>query len=350
MHILQLGPYPPPQGGINRNMLAIRDELLKNGYRCSIIATSKSTKITNEPDVYHPRTPFSFIKLLFSLKYDILHLHVGGDVSRRVLALIFVCGLFRRGRNVLSFHSGGYSQTDEAKAAKKNSVSGFLFRRFERIIVVNPLLAGIFGQYGVSIDKICVIYPFVHKLPDPNVQIPDELNNFVSKHSPLLLTVGLLEKEYDLFMQIDSLGEVLRTHPNAGLLIVGSGSLEAKLKDAITAKPYAASLHLAGDVENQITLHLIDKADMLLRTTLFDGDAISIREALFLGTPVIATDNNMRPDGVHLIPVGDKNKLIEQIGKLADHKKKDIAVRKEDKSNIDAVITLYLEVSNNTAT
>ena len=38
MHVLQLGPYPPPEGGISRNMLAIRDELLKRGDRCTIIA------------------------------------------------------------------------------------------------------------------------------------------------------------------------------------------------------------------------------------------------------------------------------------------------------------------------
>ena len=44
-----------------------------------------------------------------------------------------------------------------------------------------------------------------------------------------------------------------------------------------------------GDVEHPVTLHLINRADILLRTTKFDGDAIAVREALFLETPVIAT-------------------------------------------------------------
>jgi len=78
MHILQLGPYPPPEGGINRNMLAIREEIQITGHKCSIIATAKSTKIIPDPDVYHPRTPFALLKLLLQLKYDILHLQIGG--------------------------------------------------------------------------------------------------------------------------------------------------------------------------------------------------------------------------------------------------------------------------------
>jgi hypothetical protein len=38
---------------------------------------------------------------------------------------------------------------------------------------------------------------------------------------------------------------------------------------------------------------------------LYDGDSVSVREALRLGTPVIATDNGMRPANVRLIPIND---------------------------------------------
>ena len=91
LHILQLGPYPPPEGGISRNMLAIRDELVRYGHQCSIVATSKSSSVRNEPDVYHPRSKAALISLLRKLKFDILHLHIGGDVTMRVLALAYVC-------------------------------------------------------------------------------------------------------------------------------------------------------------------------------------------------------------------------------------------------------------------
>jgi len=50
-----------------------------------------------------------------------------------------------------------------------------------------------------------------------------------------------------------------------------------------------------------------------LRTTLYDGDSISVREALDLGVPVIATDTGMRPAGLHLIPISDPEALCEAV-------------------------------------
>ncbi len=341
MHVLQLGPYPPPEGGINRNMLAIRDELQKNGHQCSIIATSKSTKILDEKNVYHPSSPKDLIKLLKRLDYDILHLHVGGEITKRVLGLIAVCAFFGKGKSALSVHSGGYPESKEGKSARKNSIRGTIFRQFEHIIAVNPLIAKVFKNYGVNDKKISVIYPFVHKIPDKNVKIPGKFQKFIEKSSPFLLTVCLLEDTYDLFMQINALEKVLEKLPDAGLLIVGSGSLEDDLKKHIAGKSYADKILLAGDVEHKITLHLINEADILLRTTKFDGDAIAVREALFLETPVIATENGMRPDGVYKIPIGDAGSLINKIQQIAESDGNIKSEKSDDNRNIIEIIKIY---------
>ncbi len=345
MHVLQLGPHPPPEGGISRNMLAIREELRGNGHHCSIIATSRSTSIVPEPDVYNPRTPFQLLKLLLTLRYDILHLHVGGELSTRMLGLILACSFFRRGRNVFSLHSGGYPLTEAGRAATKNSFRGWLFRRYARIVAVNPLIAEVFERYGVGKNKLRIIYPFAHRSPDPNVEIPIEFSDFERSHAPFLLTVGLLENEYDLFLQIDAMAEVIEKLPDAGLMVVGSGSLKEKLVEAIAAKPYADRIFLVGDVENRVTLHLINDADILLRTTLFDGDAISVREALFLDTPVIATDNGMRPGGLNLIPVGDKKALVEKILVVARSTRTEKVAKPDDTANISETVSLYEELA-----
>ena len=64
----------------------------------------------------------------------------------------------------------------------------------------------------------------------------------------LLLTVGLLEPEYDLPLQIDVLGQVRERYPEAGLIIAGSGSLEQLLRahdvpGAMAACRLAAAYH-----------------------------------------------------------------------------------------------------------
>lgn len=345
MRVLQLGPYPPPEGGINRNMLAIRAELVARGDEARIVATSRSSSITPEPDVFHPRSSFAFIRLLISQKRDITHLHIGGNITTRVLGLAFVCALLARGKSVLSFHSGGYPQTKQGKAASKWSVRGVIFRMFDRVIMVNPQLRQVFLKYGIEPEKVSVIYPFINQVPDENTEIPTDLAAFAATCKPFLLTVGLLEPEYDLAMQIEALGAILKHFPETGLMIVGSGSLEINLRELIASKEYCGSIFLAGDVPHAVTLHIIDRADILLRTTRFDGDAISVREALFLGTPVIATDNGMRPEGVHLLGAGDGDNLTQKVSEIAAAKKQQRVERTSATSNITAVIRLYEELA-----
>lgn len=344
MRVLQLGAYPPPHGGVSRNMTAICEELLVTGHHCSIIATSRSTRVEPEPDVYRPTSAFQLLKLLATLKFDALHIHIGGDIPPRVSLLLLACAVFAPGKSVLTLHSGGYPLSPKGQRARKNSLLGFIFRRFARIIAVNKMMAEMFERFGVEKDRIRIILPFSHELPDKSIKIPGDLKDFASAHNPLLLSTSLLEAEYDVSLQIEAFGSVLKEFPNAGLLIAGSGSLEDELRQTIQRKSYADHILMAGDVEHQVALNLIDDCDVLLRTTLFDGDAISIREALFLGTPVIATDNGMRPEGVHLIPVGDATALAEKIKSIAGRKKGGNGSRKEDRSNLAAVLELYEEI------
>ncbi len=345
IHVTQLTPYPPPEGGISRNALAIRDELLRTNNRCSIIAITKSDSVSDEKDVYHPRTSLELMKILAKLQYDVLHIHLGGEVTKRVLAMLAACAFFGRGKSVLTFHSGGYALAN-AESAKKTSLPGYVFRRFSRIIAVNSLMIRMFENFGVRKENLRLVAPFVHQCPDQTVEIPAALKSFAEKHQPFLLSASLLEDTYDLFMQIDAFEKVLEKLPNAGLMIIGSGSLGARLKAAIAGKSYADKIFLTGDVEHKITLHLINRADILLRTTKFDGDAISVREALFLETPVIATDNKMRPEGVNLIPIGDANALVETIETLSKREKKPKIEKPDDVSNITAVLKIYEEVAS----
>ncbi|CAN5494591.1 hypothetical protein BH10ACI3_BH10ACI3_18590 [soil metagenome] len=346
LHVLQLGPYPPPEGGISRNMLAIRDEVRLRGGRCSIIATSKSSRVDDEADVYHPRSPLALLKLLSSLKFDVLHLHVGGEVTPRVLSLASAAAFFGRGKSVLTLHSGAYPLTPKAKAASPASIRGRIFRRFSRIIAVNDAIADVFRRYGVDSERIEVILPFALSLPDEKVAVPHDLAAFFQRHSPLLLAVGGLEEDYDPLFQIEAMKAVLTGFPNAGLMIVGDGSMREQVEQVAASSGYADSIFIAGNVNHAVTLHQINDADILLRTTRFDGDAISVREALFLGTPVIATDNGMRPDGVHLIGIGDKEGLADGVKMIAKAGKTAAIVNPTNNSNITAVVELYRNLSN----
>lgn len=299
MHVVQLGPVPPPEGGVSRNMLAIRDELVANGHRCTLIATTRGG--SDEDGIFRPRTPAALIRLLATLDFDILHLHVGGDVTTRVLGLALAASQFARGRSVLTLHSGAFPLSETAKNAKRLSLAGTVFRSFSRLVAVNGAIAGVFRRFGVNDDNIDVIVPYTPKRPDPDVQLDAKFADLAGVASPFLLSVGGLEADYEPLFLIESLPAILASRPHARLLIVGDGTLRTSAEAKIQELDLADKVMLGGNVPHEQVLHLIERADVLIRATLFDGDAISVREALHLGTPVVATDNGMRPDGVQLL-------------------------------------------------
>jgi glycosyltransferase involved in cell wall biosynthesis len=201
-----------------------------------------------------------------------------------------------------------------------------------------------FGKFGVPSRRIRTILPFVVKAPDLSLAMPERLAGFVAVHGPVLLTVGLLEPEYDLGLQIDVLGEVRKQHPNAGLIIAGSGSLEHELRNKIDACGWRDHILLYGDMPHPVTMRATLECDALLRTTLYDGDSVSVREALYLGTPVIATDNGMRPDGVRLIPAKNRERLVAEILDTLSEGRSGRAPAGDGQENIRAVLQFYREL------
>ncbi|HEV2708269.1 MAG TPA: glycosyltransferase family 4 protein [Pyrinomonadaceae bacterium] len=312
MKVLQLGPYPPPHGGVQTNLVAIRRYLHARGHECEVINLTRHRREDSD-GVYYPRTPIEVLKLLARLRYDIAHYHLGGNVTTRLLGLCLACSLMPGRRAVLTFHSGGYPLSAAGRRARPLSLRGFVFRRFDKIIAVNQTIVEMFRRFGVASNKIHLIEPHALAAAPAAVALPDDLHSFYAAHDPVLLTVGLLEPEYGLALQVEAMARVREKFPRAGLVIIGSGSIEAELRALIASKPYAADLLLCGDVAHERTLRAISDCDLFLRTTHYDGDSISVREALHAGVPVIATDNGMRPAGVRLIPKADEAALVAAV-------------------------------------
>ncbi len=339
MRVLQLGPYPPPHGGVQTNLVAIRSYLLGQGIGCPVINLTRH-RLPDADDVYYPNNAKELLRLLIRLKYDIVHLHVGGNLTTRLLGLGMACCSMPSAKAVMTFHSGGFPSSPEGRAIERRSFAGFVLRRFDRLIAVNGEIEEFFTRCGADRSKIRLIYPHVAAEPPEDAVLPEPLRQFFDSHERVLLTVGLLEPEYDLPLQID----VMERFPDVGLLIVGSGSLEQSLRTLIQSRPYAKDILLAGDVPHAATLRAIKDCDLLLRTTLYDGDSISVREALHLGTPVIASDNGMRPAGCDLIRMSDVDALQSAIAHRLSDRTPRLEQRPASEENVKAVVNLYREM------
>lgn len=295
-------------------------------------------------EVYYPNGALELVWDLFRKRYDLVHLHIGGMVPLRVVLLGLVCSSVPWAKSVLTFHSGGYPASDQGKSTRRSSLRALMFRRFDRLITVNGELVSFFLQLGVSPSRVQLIAPNAVATAQIADRPTEPLNSFFATHNPVLLGVCGLEPEYDLEQQIQALGPVRAVYPNAGLAILGSGSLESQIRAAIHSTPYAEDILLCGDVPHDVTMRAIADCHIMLRTTLYDGDAISVREALFLGTSVIATDNGMRPDGVRLIPTSDTSALVDAILAELRNPAPPGAKAQKDDQNLAAVLDLYRDV------
>ncbi len=343
MKVVQLGPYPPPHGGVQTNLVAIRQYLQRHGHACDAVNLTRFRRETAD-GVYYPEGAAQLMRLLWRLPADILHLHFGGDLTPRLLGLALFCTAIPGRKTVLSFHSGGYPGSPAGRTAAPGTLRGLVLRRLDGVIAVNQEIAAMFGRFGVPGRRIRTILPFTVQPPDPGTQLPERLSTFLARHRPALLTVGLLEPEYDLPAQIEVMGAVLQRFPGAGLVIVGAGSLEDSLRRQIESKPYAAHILLYGDMPHAVTLRAMLECDVLLRTTLYDGDSVSVREALYIGTPVIATDNGMRPPGVHLVPPSNPARLGDAIAELLKRGGPRQAPAGDGQENVRAVLQYYEEL------
>jgi len=344
MRVLLLGPYPPPHGGVQTNLVAIRSFLLKQGVSCCVINITRHRK-EDADDVYYPKNPVQLVQLLAQLDYDLIHIHIGGMLTNRLLALSLVCARWPGKKSVMTFHSGGFPSTPEGQALGPSSFAGFVLRSFDGIIGVNEEIIRFLQKMGVPAERARLISPYAFLSgSDSERALPPALAEFFAARDPVLTSVGLLEPEYDLPLQISGLTPIREKFPRAGLLLIGSGSLEGSLREKIAASPSAAHILLAGDVPHAATMEAMLRSRVMLRTTLYDGDALSVREALQLGTPVIASDNGMRPQGVRLIPKADLGALVSATEFELQKPVAAKAMSNADDGNVRAVFEFYREL------
>jgi glycogen synthase len=345
MRVLLIGPYPPPQGGIQTNLVSIRRFLLEREIPCQVINLTRYRQKDHD-GIYFPSNGLEVFLLLARLPFTIVHVHIGGNLTPRLLLLALACTLLPNAKTVLTLHSGGYPSSEEGRASHRRTFRAFVFRRIHRLIAVNEQLRRLFvEQFGVAAERVHLILP--HSLPAgiPNVALPDEVEQFFSSHQPVFLSMGWLEPEYDYSLQIRALGLVRQSYPRAGLLILGEGRLRPQLEQEIAAASCPEDVLLAGDLPHEIALAAMARPDLFLRTTHYDGDSISVREALHFGTPVIASDTGLRPDGVRLVPMRDEEALVGAIlAQLKEHKPPRRAPEAHEE-NIAAIHHLYENLS-----
>src|SRR5215471_17987111 len=105
MKVLELGPYPPPYGGIQTHLVALVEGLRKRGTSCEVMNLTRFRRPSRD-GIFYPSNSLSVLLRLLLHRYDIIHLHIGGRIWPRQLVLGLLISALPGTRSVLTLHSG----------------------------------------------------------------------------------------------------------------------------------------------------------------------------------------------------------------------------------------------------
>lgn len=320
-NILLIGPYSAV-GGVSIHIKRLSN-LLASNFTCLYVDESPIKDDENE--VYNLRS-INLIKYFKLVNIsDYVHIH-SGLWWLRVFHVLVSKFLFGK-TTILTIHSLGKSRGRISLFATKLSAC----LATQTIVVSEEIYAII--NYKKAIIKPAFIPPNMEEEEDLPFEVLQLLDNNKLKKIivgnafklstydeidlyglDLLLELATKIKQFSLDYKV--IFVVASVSENDSLLIKYKLFIEKNsLETYLTIIPYKISF-----------VRLILKSDLVVRPTCSDGDALTIREALFLGKPVIASDVVIRPENTTLFKNRDVNDLFltvtRVLGNLNDESKR----------------------------
>lgn len=326
---LIVGPLPPPRGGVSVHIERLMSALQSEGISCAVL--NEALKPT--PGVPHLRSiwPWTYLGILW--RADVVHIQSSNHFVRLFHAL--AAGLLGC-RSIHTVHSSRGS-------ALALAILRIACRLGHACICVSePIAAGL----GV---KAAIIPAFIAPADDNSV--PPEIADWLAAQTDAGRGIIAMNASntarlrgvdlYGLDMIVDALRDprlrerfsaivcVSKTGPNEGYL--------SALQERARASGLSDRLKFA---EGEIQFaSLLRRCDVFLRPTITDGDALSLREALWWGVPAVASDAAIRPEGTHIFPSRDCERMVEAI--LAASATRVDRSRRQDFA--DDVVRIYRE-------
>jgi len=307
-----VGAYPPPYGGVQIHIAQLESFLERQGHSCFVINLGKNKGLSSSRLV-SPKNSFEVAFHLFKKRDHICHLHFGGTFHVRLLLLALFANLIFYKKCAITVHSGGLSVWGLPGNFIRKAFLYGAFSQCKATICVNSKIRDYFKDLGIKAERLHIISPFAFEHKLGMNYLPDELRFFVEAKKPLICNIGLLEPEYDLDLLLRVFSEFVKVKNESGLVMIGSGSLKNKIMQRIIELGLQEKVLLTGDLCHDITLKMLALSDCYVRASLYDGDCLSLREAIHLGIPAIATETGMRPRGTILFPVGDEEVLMNRL-------------------------------------
>jgi glycosyltransferase involved in cell wall biosynthesis len=344
-----LSAWPPPYGGVTVHTLRLSALL-----RCAEIDHRVYNAVSNSeaPGVesVHRFRRSWLLRYLFAATEDSIYI-----MSPRLS--MWLAGAFlnrcRHKRVLIRIRNARICEWAE-KPGWRRQLAAFALRRVNGVVCVSAKIADTVRGLGVNETNIHTFPGFLP--PAESERHLDSLSNpireFISNHHPLLVANGKVsqfqgEDLYGIDMITDLAVRLQADFPRLGIAVSLSDNKPTTnrylAKQAAIAHRGSAGNHLLFNTEPGPLLPLLAKADLFLRPTNTDGDANSVREALYYGLPVVASDAAQRPEGSTLFVSRDMDDFEKKVRTVLTEMGKEKSQRTGE-TEIDRSAAEYLSV------
>jgi len=308
-NVLLVGDYPPPYGGVSTQIAELRRRLSgAPGYTCRVLDIGASRRL-RRPECLPTRNALEFAGRLLGdvVGGGIVHLHTNGhNVKSWLVCLACACmGLLGGRRTVVSIGSGAAPAFVGAARGPTRILIRAALGLMGVVICRNESMRRVLMALRVRPEKITILPGFYGVSRDVLPEIPAEIAAFLQRHAPVVVALAERGPEYGISLLLEAAAHLRSRYPDFGVVLIGRGS---------TDLPGGIGYVLrVGELPHELVLSVMRKGNVFVRPTLYDGDASSVREALVLGVPVVASDTDFRPEGVVLFRRGDVDDLVNAL-------------------------------------
>jgi glycosyltransferase involved in cell wall biosynthesis len=345
LRVVQLASYPFANRGARSNVLTLHQRLLARGHDSVVIDLTPHQR-TEQPGVHHPRTYRELAVLLRDTPADLLHLHMGGVLNFRKLALAAIVNKLPAAKKVCTLHLGGQDKPKKSLQARPWGLTAAILRKFDSVIAINPEVANFLDDIRIPSERRHFITPFPRLRVGESIGLTRDVEAFCRRHTPLIASAGEFEPGYDLPKQFDILSRVRERYPSAGLIAIGSGNLHLKFNYLRALHRDGNHIELTGTLSEAAASELLQRANVVLHPNPDDTSSFAVQEAYKTRTPVVGTDEGPRRSAAYLSAVGDVETAALQVLRslqITRPQYEDASAALSD--GVDDVIRLYKQLS-----
>ncbi|SDX79182.1 glycosyltransferase [Salimicrobium album] len=325
-------------GGAERTVINIINNLNRNNFIITLVVGNYSSNVYSDYlkkdvkviDLETNRLRYSVMRLrktIINERPDIIFT----TVNHNNIITSLVTGLIIKNRPKLIVREAAVRSESKKVTTKNKILTKICYNNFANGVIAlsNGVKDDMINNFGVKSDKIQVIYNPVDI--DSIEQLKNEPVNdeeAFGENEKKIISVGRLVEAKDYPTLLRAFKIVCQKY-KAKLIIAGVGHLEEELKQLAVNLNIHDYVVFKGFIKNPY--NYMNKADVFVLTSKWEGFGHVIVEAMASGVPVVSTNCNSGPKEIithnlngKLVGVDDYKRLAEVIKETLEHDNSEI--------------------------